>query len=224
MPIKKHIIIYSHGFGVRKDDNGLLTNIAAAFPEIESILFDYFEINESEKTMLICPLSLQVKKLNKIVKETRAANPEVVIDLLCHSQGTIVAAMARPDGIRKAILLAPVFDMGLERTLARYRSKPDVEINLEGITKFPSLKNGLTRIIPKEYWQERLAVKPFIEYNAFAEKMEIIAIEANQDQLLPKVNLKALNPRIKLISIDGDHGFNDPNRDNLIKVIEELLK
>ena len=222
MPGKKNIIIYSHGFGVRKDDNGLLTDIADAFPEIESILFDYFEINESDKTMLICPLSSQVKKLNQIVNDTRAANPEAVIDLICHSQGTIVAAMARPDGIRKAILLAPVFDMGLERTLARYNSKPGAEINLEGISRLPSL-NRLTRIIPKEYWQERLAVQPFSEYNAFAKKTEIIAVKAKQDQLLPEVSLEELDPEIKVISIDGDHGFNGPARIPLITVLKDLL-
>ncbi|MHB8904043.1 MAG: alpha/beta hydrolase, partial [Patescibacteria group bacterium] len=164
MPTKKHIIIYSHGFGVRKDDNGLLTDIAAALPEVESILFDYFEVDENKKLMYICPLSSQVNKLNKIINEIKTSNPGAVIDLIGHSQGTVVASMTRPEGIRKAILLAPVFDMGLERTLVRYRSKPGAEINLEGISKIPSL-NGLARIIPKEYWRERLAVKPFIEYN-----------------------------------------------------------
>lgn len=222
MTTKKHIIIYSHGFGVRKDDNGLLTDIAANLPEVESILFDYFEVDEDKKLLYICPLSSQVNKLNKIINEIKTSNPGAVIDLIGHSQGTVVAAMARPEGIRKAILLAPVFDMGLERTLARYRSKPDAEINLEGISKIPSL-NGLARIIPKEYWQERLAVKPFIEYNAFAKKTEIIVIEAKQDQLLPKVNLEELSPKIKVIAIDGDHNFDDSARSFLIKTIKDLL-
>jgi hypothetical protein len=46
MVIKKHIIIYSHGFGVRKDDNGLLSYIAEHLPEVESVLFDYYNIND----------------------------------------------------------------------------------------------------------------------------------------------------------------------------------
>jgi len=218
----KHIIIYSHGFGVQKDDNGLLIDIAERIPEVESILFDYFEVNESEHKMFICPLSSQVEKLNQIISEVRMVNPKAIIDLVCHSQGTIVAAMAKPDGIRKTILLAPVFDMGLERTLVRYRSKPEAKIDLDGVSEIPS-SSGLTRIIPKEYWQERLAVKPFIEYNAFAKKTEIIVIEAKQDQLLPKIDLKELNSRIKLISLDGDHGFSSPARDGLIINIRNLL-
>jgi hypothetical protein len=223
MSAKKHIIVYSHGFGVRKDDLGLLTDIADALPEVESILFDYFEVDEDKKLMYICPLSSQVEKLNKIVSEIKKSNPGAVIDLIGHSQGTIVAAMARPGGVRKAILLSPVFDMELERTLTRYRSKPDAEINLEGMSIIPS-SSGLTRIIPKEYWQERLAVKPFIEYNAFAKKTEIIAVEAKQDQLLPKVNLEELDSKIKVMAIDGNHNFDGVDRSFLIKTIKDLLK
>lgn len=223
MPKPKHIIIYSHGFAVRKDDLGLLSGIAEALPEVESILFDYFEVNEVENTITVCPLSTQVKHLNQVVSEVKAANPEAIIDLIGHSQGTIVAAMAKPDGIRKTILLSPSFDMSLDRTLARYQSKPGVEINLEGTSIIPS-STGLTKIIPKEYWQERVLVKPFEEYNAFAEKTDLTFIIANQDQLSPKVDLTELSPKAHVLSIDGDHNFNDSARSPLIEIIRDLVK
>jgi pimeloyl-ACP methyl ester carboxylesterase len=223
MSTKKHIIIYSHGFAVRKDDLGLLSGIAEAFPEVESILFDYFEVNEKENTITVCPLSAQVKHLNQVVSEVKAANPGAIIDLIGHSQGTIVAAMAKPDGIRKTILLSPPFDMSLDRTLARYRSKPGVEINLEGTSIIPS-STGLTKIIPKEYWQERVLVKPFEEYNAFAEKTDITFIFANHDELVPKVDLTELSPKAHVLSIDGDHNFNDSAREPLIKIIREICQ
>ena len=60
MSTKKHIVIYSHGFGVRKDDNGLLSDIAEHLPEVESILFDYYDLNEANNELLICPTSHQV--------------------------------------------------------------------------------------------------------------------------------------------------------------------
>lgn len=222
MENKKHIIIYSHGFGVRKDDNGLLDNIAESLSEAESILFDYYEVDEKEMKMYIGPFSTQVKKLNSIINEARVSNPGAIIDLICHSQGTIIAALAKPEDIRKTILLAPVFDMNLERSIARYRSNPDAIINLDGVSEFPS-SSGLTRIIPKEYWQERLTVDSFKEYNKLSEKTELIVIEANQDQLLPKVDLRELDSRIKLIALDGDHGFGGSARSGLIRVIRDLL-
>ncbi|MFZ2310447.1 MAG: hypothetical protein WAW11_02795 [Patescibacteria group bacterium] len=219
----KHIIIYSHGFGVRKDDLGLLSGIAEALPEAESILFDYFDVNEEEKTLTICPMSEQVEKLNKVISDTRAANPDAIIDLIGHSQGTIIVALTKPDGIRKTILLSPPFDMSLERTLARYRSKSDAKVDIEGISIIPS-STGLTRIIPKEYWQERLLVKPFEEYNALAEKTEITAIIANQDELIPKVDLTELSSKIQTLAIDGDHNFNDSARAPLIEIIKDVLE
>lgn len=220
---KNHIIIYSHGFGVRKDDRGLLSDIAASLPEVESILFDYFDINEKDKTITIRPFSTQIKMLNKAIEEARLANPNAIIDLICHSQGTIVAALAKPDKIRKTILLAPVFDMSLKRTITRYHSNPQTQIDLDGISTLPPV-DGLTRIVPAQYWLERQKLKTFEEYNSFAAKTEMIVIQANQDEILPKVDLKELSPNIKLMTLDGNHGFHIPDRVGLLAVIKELLK
>ncbi len=217
-----HIVIYSHGFGVRKDDRGLLTDIAAALPEVGSILFDYFEIDEENKTLTTCPPSAQVEKLDHVIDEAKKNNPGATIDLICHSQGTIIAALAKPDGIRKTVLLAPAIDLSIERTLNRYRSRPDAEINLEGVSKLPVL-DGLRRIVPAQYWEERKKLQPFREYNAFAEKTEIVIIRANQDEVLPQVDLSELSPKIKLTALDGDHNFNGSAREPLIKMIREYL-
>jgi hypothetical protein len=131
--------------------------------------------------------------------------------------------LAKPEGIRKAIFISTIFDMGLERTLERYKLKLDVEINLDGISKIPS-STGLTKIIPAQYWQERIAVKPFAEYNAFAKKVDTAIINANQDQLLPKVDLKELSPKIKVLQLDGNHNFDGEDRRRLIEVVKEEIK
>jgi pimeloyl-ACP methyl ester carboxylesterase len=214
----KHIIIFSHGFGVRKDDRGLLTDIASAFPEAECVFFDYFEVDEEKKTLMIRPLSVQAKMLNEVVQQARTSNPEATIDLICHSQGTMVAALAKPDGIRKTILLAPAFDMSLERSLKRYSAY----VNLNGISELPPV-DGLTRVVPPEYWAERKDMKALEEYNKFSEKTELIAIEANQDQLLPKVDLTDLSPKVKLAPLDGNHGFAGEAREPLKARLKELL-
>jgi len=219
---KKHIVVFSHGFGVQKDDRGLLSSIAEALPEVETVLFDYFQVDEIEKTLTTCPFSMQIKKLKQVIAVARLASPEATIDLVCHSQGTIIAALARPEEIRKAILLAPSFDLGIERTVDRYQFKPGADINLEGVSKLPAL-DGLTRIVPAQYWQERREVKPFPEYNALVEKAEVIVIEAKQDEIQPKVDLKELSPKIKLIPLDGDHGFSGSARQPLIDIIRKLL-
>lgn len=49
--LMKRVIVYSHGFGVRKDDRGLMTDIAHALPGYEHILFDYNDFNEAANEM-----------------------------------------------------------------------------------------------------------------------------------------------------------------------------
>ncbi|MDP2598622.1 MAG: hypothetical protein Q8P49_02205 [Candidatus Liptonbacteria bacterium] len=218
MQKNKHILVFSHGFGVRKDDRGLLTDIATAFPEAESVLFDYFDVDEGKKTITICPLSSQAKMLNDTIKRVQGVSPGATIDLICHSQGTIVAALAKPEGVRKTILLAPVFDMSIERAMKRYGPL----MKLDGVTELYPL-DGYIRFVPPEYWAERGTLKPFAEYNAFAEKTDIIAIEANQDEIVPKMDLAALSPKVQIISLDGDHNFTGAAREPLKATLRGLL-
>jgi len=49
--MSKHVIVYSHGFGVRKDDRGLLTDIAKSMPGVDHVLFDYNFIDEQANTL-----------------------------------------------------------------------------------------------------------------------------------------------------------------------------
>ena len=74
-------------------------------------------MDEKENKIFICSLSDQVKEFKEVIEKTRSDNPEAIIDLICHSQGTIITAMLNSKAIRKTILLAPVFDMTLERSL-----------------------------------------------------------------------------------------------------------
>lgn len=219
---KKHIAIYSHGFGVRKDDKGLLTNIADRLPEVESILFGYFDIDEEKKTLTIRPISVQAEMLNEVINKAKKDNPDAIIDLICHSQGTVVAAVAKPQGIRKVILLAPVFDMGIQRTLDRYEKEPDAKIDINGVSVLPP-SCGLDRFIPADYWSDRAKLNPIESYNSFSKDTELIVINANQDQVLPKCDTSELSEDIEVINLDGDHNFNSEAREHLIEVIRKKL-
>lgn len=222
MSDKKHIVIFSHGFGVRKDDRGLLSGIAAALPEVEPVLFDYFEADEAAKTLTIRPFSEQRARLTSELVKAKQDNPGAIIDVVCHSQGAMPAALAVLPGVRKTILIAPPFEMDLDRSLTRYRAKPDTIIDLDGMSRlYP--QDGLIRLVPPAYWQERRELFPIDVYNMLAKKTEIIAIVANQDQLLPKPDLQRLSPKIKIIFLDGDHGFSGPARDPLLNTLRDLL-
>lgn len=218
----KHLIVYSHGFGTRRDDNGLFPDIAAAFPGAESSLFDYYEIDEEKQTVRICPFSVQVAKLRQVVAELREKNPEAIVDLIGHSQGTVIPALAGLEGIRKMVFLAPVFDLDISRSISRYQEKPGAIIDLEGLSFVPS-SSGLSKVIPKEYWQEREGVDLLAAYSSLAEKTEITAIIANQDELLPPSDLSGLSSKVTVLALEGDHNFSSPQRLGMIEAIKEIL-
>jgi hypothetical protein len=48
MSKNNHIVIFSHGFGVGKDDRGLFTDIADSLKNVESVMFDYNDIDEAK--------------------------------------------------------------------------------------------------------------------------------------------------------------------------------
>jgi len=222
MDNQKHIIIFSHGFGVKKDDRGLLTDIAKAFPESITYLFDYFDVDEENMTITIRPFTEQMNKLDSVYKKAKETYPDAIIDIIAHSQGTLIPALLKPLGIRKTVLLTPVFDMGIERTLKRYGSDPDTQINLEGISRLRKL-DGYIRYVPKEYWIERKDLKPFDSYNDYALNTNLVVINANQDNILGNADTSQLNSNIKVLNLDGDHEFSGEARNSIIEVLKKEL-
>jgi surfactin synthase thioesterase subunit len=105
--------------------------------------------------------------------------------------------------------------------LDRYKTKVGVEINLDGISRILSASSGLTRIIPAEYWRERVLVKPFEAYNSFAENVDVIVVNANNDEIVPKTDLKDLSPKIKVVALNGNHNFDGDDRGHLIEIIKK---
>ena len=221
MESPKHIVIYSHGFGVRKDDIGLFTDVAASLPEVESVLFEYNDIDETTNTLTIRPFSVQAQMLNEEVRKARTANPDAVIDLICHSQGTIVAALAKPQGLRKVLLLSPVVDLSAERSLARIRDKYHGTVDLDGITTYTTSIG--TIVVPAQYWSERKVAQPIQEYDALAQLAEVIMVKPEQDNVLGDVDLSGLDPKIKILTLPGDHSFNGGARAALLKCVRDLI-
>lgn len=222
MNTKKHIVIFSHGFGVRKDDRGLFTDVALVLSGIQTVMFDYNEVDEENNTLTVRPFSKQALMLDEVIKEQKQINPDAVIDLICHSQGCRVAAIVQPVGIRKVILLAPPIDTGVERTLARYKDNPKTKIDIKGITELPRT-DGSTTIVPAEYWQERESeILPIELYNQLSKLTEVIIIKPLQDTVLGDASFDGLSDKITVVELDGDHDFTH-TRKELCGVVKNLI-
>ena len=126
--MQKHFVIFSHGFGVLKDARGLFTELSAMLSShgIQSVLFDYDynEIKHGTKEVITKPFSEQAKVLQCVIDETRTKNPDSTIDIIAHSQGTVMIALAKPHGIRRVISMSPFFHTDIDRVTERYKRFP----------------------------------------------------------------------------------------------------
>jgi hypothetical protein len=218
-----HVVIYSHGFGVRKSDRGLFTAISTALPDLESVLFDYNIINKKSNTLTVATLDEQTRKLRKAINTARAEHPGAVIDLVCHGQGCIVAALLKPRGIRKVIMLAPPDDIS-EATLIRQlvpQTETDVDVTIA--TRIPRA-DGRTTVIEPEYWQGIADVEPIKLYNRLARFTTLRIMSAKDDEVLGTVGFEGIDPSISLVRLQGGHNFDDEeSRKRILYILQKEL-
>ncbi|HYH74787.1 MAG TPA: hypothetical protein VD735_02390 [Candidatus Saccharimonadales bacterium] len=222
-PPRPHIIIYSHGFGVRKDDRGLFTAISRAVPDAESIMFHYNPINESSNTLTAKPLNEQVQKLRKVINTARIEHPGATIDIVGHSQGCVVAALLKPRGIRKVIMLTPPDVISEAVLVEQLSSLSETAIDVTARTRLPRA-DGSTTVIHPEYWQSLAGIEPVALYNRLAKFTTLRIINARNDEVLGPVNFEAINPGISLVTLDGGHNFDEPeSRKRLLHILQKEL-
>jgi hypothetical protein len=224
---KQHIIIFSHGFGTKKDDRGLLSGdhgISETLEKegIQTVLFDYCLVDEVNNIITVKPLSLQVEILRDKIEEVIKNYPGAVVDIIAHSQGSLVVASLLPKNIRKIILITPSLDANNQRMINLFKNRPRTSINLDGISKLDR-EDGILTIVPSAYWVERENTLPIPLYNELSKITDLTIIKANQDNIQGNLSIEGLSDNIKLIFLDGDHQFGGIFRDSLIKVIKEII-
>jgi hypothetical protein len=218
-----HVVIFSHGFGVRKEDRGLFTAISNSLPDAESILFDYNPINEKANTLTAKPLDEQVRKLRKIINAVRADHPRAIIDVVCHSQGCVVAALLKPRGIRKIIMITPPDDVSKATVARQLGTRGETEIDMTVRTRL-SRADGSVTVIHPEYWQSLIGVEPVKLYNRLARFTDLRIINAKKDEVLGVVDFEGIDSEISLVTLEGSHNFDDEeSRKRLLYILQKEL-
>jgi pimeloyl-ACP methyl ester carboxylesterase len=211
--------MYSHGFGVRKDDRGLFTDIANAMPEADHIMFDYNLIDEDANTLTVSPLQVQVQKLKEQLSKV---DSDATVDLVAHSQGCVVAALAKPQNVRRIICLAPPDNVEVDRLVNFFGSRDGSIVDLEGQSRIPR-RDGSTTIIPAAYWQSLHGLNVIRLYNRLPDLAKIKFLIANEDEVLGMTNFDKTDERIDLVQIGGNHDFTDDDRKSLVDIVKNEL-
>jgi hypothetical protein len=218
-----HIVIFSHGFGVRKEDRGLFTAISRTLPDVKSVLFDYNPINEKSNTLTAKPLGEQARKLRKVINTTRAEYPGAVIDLVCHSQGCVVAALLKPRDIRKIIMLTPPDDVSEAVLTKQLGARTNTNIDVTVRTRLLR-SDGSTTVIHPEYWQSMAGIDPVKLYNRLARVTALRIINAKQDEVLGNGKFDGIDPGISCVALEGGHNFEgEEARKRLLYILQKEL-
>lgn len=221
--ITDKIVLYSHGFGVKKDDRGLFTDIASSLDGFQHVMFDYNQINEQNNTLTVTPLHEQAEILKSQYDTLRNKYPEAIIDLVCHSQGCVVAGLAELGGVRKTILLAPPTRfLGSEAKLKQMSERESTVIE-NGVVSYPR-RDGSTTIIKQDYWQSRDKISdPIALYNHLSQETEVTVIEALSDEVLGESDYSALSDKVLHVQQEANHDFTNEARSVLLNNIGEVL-
>jgi hypothetical protein len=221
----KRVIIYSHGFGSKKDDRGMFTAIAIALPEFEHVMFNYSDVDEVSKTLTIHSLNEQTAKLTKVLHNVKKENPKTKVSIVAHSQGCLISAMVNPTEIEKTIFITPPTEMNENKLIDYFVTRKSSELNKNGYTKIPR-KDGSTTMISYKYWQSLKNIDPQKLYeNYINNHKNVLVINANQDEVLSIVSPKHIKHPVKMIDLDGNHSFSFiANRNKLINSVKEYLE
>lgn len=217
----KKVVIFSHGFGVQKDDRGLFTDIAKNFlPNVLVVMFDYNEVSEDKKTLSVRPFSHQVKLLNENIENVKKAHPNLPITVIAHSQGCVVAAIAGPN-IEKAIMLAPSPSLNIDRLVQNFSDRPGTIIDLDGISKL-TRRDGSVTLVGSDYIRELRQTEPIPLYKKLASHAKVVMVRATDDEVLGLVSYDGLD-NAKVIDVAANHDFTGNARSELAGIIKREL-
>lgn len=192
-------------------------------PDAECVLFDYNPIHEKSNTITATPLHEQAQKLRKVINSVRAEYPGAIIDLVCHSQGCVVAGFVKPRGIRKVIMLTPPTDMSEATAVRNLSTRLETPIDVTVRTRL-ARSDGSTTVIHPEYWQSLAGLRPIKLYNLLARVTTLRIINAKQDEVLGNVSFEGIDPNISLVNLDGGHNFDDEeSRKRLLYILYKEL-
>ena len=215
------MVVFSHGFGVKRDSRGMFTDIANALPkEWGYVMFDYNHLNEQEVTL--APYSKQVEMLRHVIEFAAKHSPTV--HLIGHSMGAITASLLSSLVPEKVILLAPPLHGPSKSSHNSWAERPGA--HYEGTTLIVPRRDGTTSRIPQQFFDEAKSVDCLRSISRYAEQKKLTVIQALEEDIIKDTELydTLINDTLDLIKLSGNHNFDSPHRTKLLSKIADILK
>jgi pimeloyl-ACP methyl ester carboxylesterase len=214
------MVVFSHGFGVKRDSRGMFTDIADSLPPTFGyVMFDFNDINGHNVTLE--PYSGQAKKLNAVLQF--AQNNSDTVYLVGHSMGCITASLLLSTIPKKVILLAPPVHGPRKKSNNTWAERPGAYY--DGDTLIVPRKDGTTSIIPQSFFDESIKVDCLQAMQAYSEVVPLKVVQALDEEIIKPTDSYDLLPgnAITLIKTPGNHNFDPPHRQAVIRQILAIL-
>jgi len=218
-------VIFSHGFGVRRDSRGMFTELAGRLEKDNLIvLFDYVDIDQDGNTTAY-PFSKQVEMLKDVIEYIREQQTLKEISIVAHSQGCVIVGLVSPKDINKILLVAGPTSAPGQRMKEYFSQREGTEIHEEGVSKIVRSDGTLT-FIPPEYWQEASETNPAAAYLRLPKESKVYFIRARQDQVVIREDYSSIksSQNIGYIELDGNHDFERGDRRGWLDEMVNILK
>jgi len=210
-------LLFSHGFGVRKDSKGMFSDIAQAFSGYQAVMFEYNSYSLEGKLMTVPSYRQQARNLSDHIKAIYSFDSDAEIILIAHSQGSIMPGLIKNIKLSKAILLAPPSSVSARRS----KQRPNRKLLKSGAVMI--FKNDGSQILLSTRFMLGLrTTRPIKLYSQLAKQAPTFIIAAKQDEMVRNSQLSAVTG-VKLMSIEGNHNFTGTYRKGLIKAIAKIL-
>lgn len=218
------MVVFSHGFGVRRDARGMFTDIAAGLPGGWGyVLFDYDSFDVTTNQQKVVGFSTRVQTLQAVIDWTRRQAGVEQVHAVGHSMGTLALADLAPASMGKIVLLAPPLSLGL-RFAELYIKRPGAEH--EGKTWSIPRSDGTTTLVDDDALAELVSIDAEGELAKLGVLQQYTIVIAGADEIIPDEDYTELivMPNVTMIGVDrANHDFSGEARPKLVDSVVKLL-
>ncbi|MEO7363944.1 MAG: alpha/beta hydrolase [Candidatus Saccharimonadales bacterium] len=220
--LAEHMVVFSHGFGVERTGRGLFSDIVTALPSnFGYVMFDYYE--HEDNTVRITSFEDQQCSLLTIIAWLSEQGSVHDISLVAHSMGCIVAALAQPPELQRAVMLAP--PLSFDSKIRKYFLEQPGATNNDGSWSIPR-RDGTATIITESVFDEIEHLQPAEALLDYAAVQPYELLIPTDDDVLGTVDYNdlSLDPNISARTIaEADHNFSGVSREPLVAAVIDWL-
>lgn len=220
----KHVVVFSHGFGVRRDARGMFTDIVQALPPGWGyVLFDYDSFDEASGQQTVIGFNSRVERLQAVIEWVQDQKDVAQVSVVGHSLGALTIASLAPEKVASIVLIAPPLSLG-SRFAEQFTEREGAKH--EGHTWHIPRTDGTSTAVGDEQLAELMSVDAEGELAKLALFRSYVIILAGVDEIIPDADYTELitMPSVSMEGVDSaNHDFEGAARQELVESVIKRL-